>query len=252
MQILITGGAGSLGKAFVRHLVKDHQLTIIDNNEWAVAELQKEFPQVKCLLKDFSEWRFDQEPCDLVIHTAAYKHVNLGEDNPDDFIDNNILKTRRLFAEAFKNNTDILFISTDKAVEPISLYGFTKAIGEKLAKHYNGAVVRLGNILQSSGSVIPVWEKCLKEGQTIPITSTKMVRYVIEEDEAVKAIIRGYDNGEKLIIPHCRKIKIMDLLKDVLRRHGYSNLKGYLPGVRVVGARAGEKLEEKMRWDDET
>ena len=223
---------------------------MIDNSEWAVAEIKDKYPKAKFLLEDFAEWKFDQDPVDLVIHCAAYKHVNLGEDNINAFVDNNIIKTRKLFAEAFKNNADILFISTDKAVEPISLYGFTKAIGEKLAIYYNGRVARLGNILASNGSVIPVWEKAIANKAPIPITDKRMVRYVIEVDKAVEAIWVGYLGGKKLIIPKCRKIKLMDMLEEVLEYH-QTTLNEYPGGIKEIGKRPGEKIEEKMKWEDE-
>jgi len=246
MNILITGGAGSLGKAFVKLLHKKHHIIVIDNNEWAVAELEAQYPNIEIYLKDIEKYSFNQHPCEVLIHCAAYKHINLGEDNPHAFIDNNLSKTGKLFAEAYKYNVDIIFISSDKAVEPISTYGFTKALGEKLATHYNGYVVRLGNILSSSGSVIPVWEKAIKERRPIPVTDTEMKRYVIEENEAVKAIWRGYKAGEKLIIPKCREINILNLLSKVLKKH---NRKVKKVDIKVIGIRPGEKIKEKLKWE---
>jgi len=249
MNILITGAGGSLGQEFIKQLYKYHYLIAIDNNEWSIAEIRDKYPKVKFLLEDFVEWKFDQDPVDLIIHCAAYKHINLGEDNVNSFIDNNIIKTRKLFAEAYKNNADILFISTDKAVEPISLYGFTKAIGERLAKHYNGYVARLGNILLSSGSVIPIWENSIQNNKPIPITDLKMKRYVIEVSKAVEAIWQGYLSGQKLIIPICRKIQLKDLLQEVLKKH-HKSLEDV--DIEIIGRRPGEKLEEKLRWKDES
>ena len=211
MKILITGCAGTLGKAFVRLLQTDNEVTGIDNNEWAVATFKNEFPNVKVILKDFDKWSFNQEPCDLLIHCAAYKHVDLGECEPHTFIENNVTNTAKLFAEAYKYNTDILFISTDKAVEPISTYGFTKALGEKLCLHYNGYVARSGNVLSSTGSVIPVWEQAIKEGKPIKITDQKMRRYIIDDKDCVEQIWKGYLKKEKLIIPVCDEKYIMDI-----------------------------------------
>jgi len=239
MTILITGIAGSLGKAFTKLLQDEHNLIGYDNNEWSVAEFQREFPKVKVLLEDFSEWKFDQDPVDLVIHCGAYKHLSLGEENPNAFIDNNIIKTRKLFAEAFKNNADILFISSDKAVEPCNLYGYTKAIGECLAKEYEGYIARCGNFLNSSGSVIPVWEKALKENKPIPITDIDMKRFVIEVDDAARQIWTGYNQGHKLIIPDCKEVNITSLMP-----------KG--AEFEIIGIRPGEKMREKLRWDCES
>lgn len=247
MTILVTGIAGSLGKAFTRLLQQDHDLIGIDNAEWAVAEFQREFPKVKVLLEDFAEWKFDQNPVDLVIHCAAYKHLPLGEENPNSFIDNNIVKTRKLFAQAYKNSADIIFISSDKAVEPCNLYGYTKAIGEYLTKEYNGSVARCGNFLNSSGSVIPVWEKALAENKPLPVTDLGMKRYVIDIDDAAQQIWQGYAAGQKLIIPECPEVSLAGLVRTLLELHDMP--KNY--PLEIIGIREGEKMSEKLRWDYE-
>lgn len=249
MNILITGAGGTLGKAFTRLLKDEHDVIGCDLNEWSVAEFESEFPEVQIHLNDFDNWRFNQDPVDVVIHCAAYKHVTLGEKNPHTFIENNVTKTGKLFAEAYKNNVDILFISTDKAVEPICTYGFTKSLGEKLAWHYNGKVARLGNILNSTGSVIPIWEKAIEEQKPIKLTDIRMKRYVINDSEAVKQIWSGYQNGDKLIVPIMGEpIFLVDLMDMVLKKHGYMEPKDYKPGVEVIGMKTGEKLEEALYW----
>lgn len=247
-SVLLTG-AGSLGKAFIRLLHKDYDLTVIENNEWQVATLQKEYPKVKFMLEDFSEWKFDQDPVDYVIHTAAFKHLPLGEENPNSFIDNNIIKLRKLFAEAYKNNVDLLFVSTDKAVEPCSLYGYTKAIGESLAKYYDFSITRCGNILNSSGSVIPVWENQIENKLPVSITDERMVRYFIEDNDAASQMWDMFHNGKKLIIPQCKEIRLLDLLSEVLKRHGYDRAEDYTYGVQITGIRPKEKLRETLTWE---
>ena len=243
MTILITGAGGTLGKAFIKLLKDDHDIIALDDSEWAIAELS----EVKTQLKDFSKWRYNQDPCDLIIHCAAYKHINLGEDNIHSFIENNVTKTGRLFSEAYKHNVDILFISTDKAVEPISTYGFTKALGEKLCYEYGGKVARLGNILSSSGSVIPVWEQAIENGEPLPVTDPHMTRYLISADKAVAEVWKGYQTSDRLIIPDMGEpVKLMDLVEQVFDKHNVSDRR-----TRVIGIRAGEKLNEKLRWDYE-
>jgi FlaA1/EpsC-like NDP-sugar epimerase len=245
MNIIITGGGGSLGQTFAKKLHKEHKVTLIDNNEWSLAQCQL---PVEKLLMDFSDWKFDRHPCDLVIHCAAYKHVNLGEENVESFIENNIGKTTRLFREAYKYNSDVLFISTDKAVEPISVYGVTKFMGERLCRTFNFAVVRLGNILSSNGSVIPLWEKQIENKEPITITDERMVRYVIEDYDAVNQIWDIYMSGKKLIIPKCKEIRLLDLLTEVLVKHGLTISD---VNVNVIGMRPGEKLREVLKWEDE-
>lgn len=243
LKVLITGGAGSLGTAFYNRLKEDHRVVIVDNNEWAVAKMGYEHS----ILDDF--WNIDVSHYDVVIHCAAYKHVNLGEDNPDAFIENNIVKTSDLFRKCADAGVRFLFISTDKAVEPISLYGMTKAIGEKLALYYGGYIARCGNLLSSSGSVIPLWEKAIEEEQPIPITDERMVRYFSEMHEAANEIWNQFMEGERIIIPAHKKIRMLDMLTEVLKKHGYKKASDYKPGVHVIGMRPGEKLEEKLEWD---
>jgi len=242
MNVIIFGGGGSLGQAFARRLYKEHKVTLLDNNEWSLAKCTL---PVEKLLMDMEDWKFDQHPCDVVILCSAFKHVDLGESNVSSFVKNNIYKTEKVMKEAYKYNADILFISTDKAVEPISLYGFTKAIGEKLCQEYEGTVVRLGNILSSSGSVIPLWEKQIDEGLPVTITDERMVRYVIEDFEAVDQIWDMYKSGKKLIIPQCREVRLLCLLTDVLRKKGLTIDD---VSVHIIGLRPGEKLREKLEW----
>ena len=251
MNILITGGAGSLGKAFIGLLYKDHDIIVIDNNEWAIAELKNLYPGVQVHLMDFEDYKYNQMPVDMVIHLAAFKHVNLGEEDPHSFINNNVTKTAKFFSECYKFGADILFVSTDKAVEPISTYGFTKALGEKLALHYGGSVARLGNILSSSGSVIPIWEDAIIHQEPLKITDPNMTRFVIEDYDAVLRIWGGFQDGEKIIIPHCKEITVADLASRVLEKHGYKNPQDYKPGIEIIGIRPGEKMREKLSWDHE-
>ncbi|GEM_PF-1870528 len=247
MIILITGIAGSLGRAFTKLLVGEHEIIGYDNNEWAVAEFKEDFPTVKVHLSDFSEWRYNRYPCHVVVHCAAFKHLPLGEENIDSFIDNNIIKTRQLFSEAYENQVEIIFISSDKAVEPINLYGMTKAIGEYLARGYDGYIARCGNFLNSSGSVIPIWEKAIREGRPIKITDRKMIRFVIDTDDAAKQIWDGYWRGERLIIPNCTEVSLVQLLERTLNKHGL-DIFGRIK-TEEIGIRKGEKIREKLKWD---
>jgi len=238
MKILITGGAGSLGKEFVKQFRKDHDVIAIDNNEWAVAS------NPGTILCDYDEFNYEAYPLDLVVHTAAYKHVDLGENNPDAFIDNNIVKTLKLFKRLQSQATPFIFISTDKAVRPVNLYGFTKAIGEKLALFYGGHIARLGNLIGSNGSVIPLWEEQLKNNEPLTITNLDMERYLIDIDEAVRQVIFQYEQGERIIIPKMEKVKLVHLVETVLRQHN----KPIDYPINIIGLRPGEKMVEEMEW----
>ena len=236
-MILITGGAGTLGKAFKEYLGDD--AIAIDSNEWAVAE------NPSYVLGDYVNHPL--RGLTYVIHCAAYKHINLGEENAPAFVDNNITKLAEFFKRVYEAKLPVLFISTDKAVEPISLYGYTKAVGEELAKHYGFTVARLPNIMSSSGSVIPTWEKQIAEGKPITITHTSMVRHFCNVDEAVREIWERFLGGEKLIVPKCEKISINTLLQKALDKHGVKDK----PLILITGLRHREKLSEKLFWEHE-
>ena len=246
--VLVTGGGGSLGRAFVNLLRKNYRVLALDNNEWAIAELRKE-KNVETMLMDYVDFDFDTNPVDYVIHCAAYKHVGLGESNPTAFVENNIFKVDVFFQNMYRRAIPYVFISSDKAVSPVGLYGATKMVGERLAQRYGGAVARLGNILNSSGSVIPLWEEAIKKGEPIQVTDERMMRFFIEDYEAVMQIWDKFKSGEKLIIPNCTEIRLLDLLTLVLQRHGYKKASDYKPGVVMTGMKKGEKLREVLKWE---
>jgi len=244
-EVLLIGGAGSLGKAFARYLHTDYKVSVLDSSEWSCAELEQELPDVEVILKDMEKWSFPQHPCHTIVLLAAYKHLPLGEKNVHSFVEYNLEKTGKVLAEAYKHNVDILFISSDKAVEPISAYGYTKALGECLAREYNASIARLGNIINSSGSVIPVWEKAIEQNKPLKITDPEMTRYMIHEDDAVAQIWTQFLEGKKLIIPECTEVKLIHLAQTILRIH---NKPTDYP-IEIIGVRDKEKMSEKLRWN---
>lgn len=248
MNITLLGGAGSLGQAFIRLLNDNHTLTVVDNNEWAVAAIRDSYPNVRFKLCDMASYSPSGE--DVVVILAAYKHVDLGEANPSCFIRNNVTALMDLLGRL--KTERVLYISTDKAVEPISVYGYTKALAEALVAEYGGSNARLGNIIGSTGSVIPVWERAIEQKDPIKVTDERMSRYLIEDYEAANQVWHEFLAGKKRIIPKMEAPKrIMDILTEVLKRHGYERPEDYAPGVEIIGMRPGEKLAEKLLWDRE-
>lgn len=250
---LITGAAGSVGKALVSYISTSYphiHITAVDSNEWALSELQAEFPLVRCRLCDFVDIKeFEVLPGTILFHLAAYKHLPLGQTNPDSFIKNNVTKTAQLYDRLSRRLDRIVYVSTDKAVEPCSTYGYTKALAEDLTWWYSGVVVRMGNIISSSGSVIPLWEQAIKEGKPLPITSWDMERYMIEADTVAKFIFEASEKPDKVQIPAMGKPKkLKNVVSDILRRNGYT-LETYKPGFEVIGVRDREKLSEKLKWE---
>jgi len=244
-MILITGFGGTIGGEFTRQLLaKGKEVVGVDNNEWAVAQFEDHPNLTKRLMncKDITG-NFD-----LVIHCAAYKHIDLIETNQDSGLENNVMVTRELLNNVKFNR--FLFMSTDKTVEPSSFYGWTKHEGEQMVKDAGGIVARLGNILASTGSVIPRWEKCIDDGTPLPVTDPKMTRYMIPVDEAVSKMLKLLRNAKpgQVIIPEMGDpIKIEDLVHEVLLKHGKDD--SY--PCKIIGMRPGEKLDEKLKWDYE-
>jgi len=258
MKILITGFAGSLGSEFTNQLLdRGDEVVGVDNNEWGVAAFE-DHPKLTKVLGDFSDMTGKY---DLIIHCAAYKHIDLIEHNKQAGFWNNVMLTEKLYNQV---KGQILFISTDKAVEPSSYYGKTKKIGEKLTFERNGIVARLGNIMSSSGSVIPKWEKCIEEGKPLPITDPEMTRYMIPVKDAVRkilALLPQAKSGQVIIPEMGEPIKLMDIAFKIIQKEksGYINMritgntvkwKNDYP-IEIIGLRPGEKMHEKLKWDNE-
>lgn len=248
-KIAITGGAGTLGRAFVDYFAKRGDVVFcVDNNEWALAAMKnyvQEYPNVDLVMGDVL---FTPQNVDLLIHCAAYKHVDLCERNIEASRQNNVEKTKELFKQS--NAKLKLFISTDKAVEPTSVYGTHKMHAEEEAKKAGAIIARLGNIYGSSGSVIPIWEKCIEEGKPLPVTSLDMQRYFIDVNEAVEKIMALLPKARKcqVIVPDMgEEVSIRTMIQQVLKSH---NLARDYPIVEI-GVKRGEKMREVLTWRDE-
>lgn len=243
MKIYITGVTGTLGRAFVGYLQNDHVITGVDRNEERVASISREYSHLDIRIGDFVDANLRGQ--DLLIHLGALKHVDLCELTPSACISNNVIKTYELFKNAQRNNVDILFMSTDKAVEPCSVYGYSKALMEHMALELGGAVARSGNILASNGSVLNIWEQAIKDGQPLKITHKDMHRYFITPENLAERIWTLYLAGEKMIIPPMDlDIYLIELADRVLQKHGKS-IDTY--PIVFTGLRPGEKLREKLR-----
>jgi len=245
MKILITGAAGTLGTELCKQLLdRGDSVVAVDNCEWAVAQLF-DHPNMTKVLGCFGDMTGKY---DLIIAAAAYKHIDLIEKNQQAGFWNNVMLLEKLYNQV---KGQILFISTDKAVEPSSYYGKTKKIGEKLTFERNGIVARLGNIMASSGSVIPKWEKCIEEGKPLPITDPDMTRYMIPVEDAVKKILALLPKAKagQVIIPEMgQPLKLEDIANKVLSEHD-EDWTTY--PKEIIGLRPGEKMHEKLHYDYE-
>lgn len=257
MKILITGATGSIGKEIVEQLIKDNELILFDRNEekafYLEKELREKYPKSKfhiCLgsITDGHRVRevLTQHQPYTVYHTAANKHVPLGESNVEEFVYNNMWGTINMVCQSTLCGVKtFVFISTDKATYPESVMGMTKRLCEKyilgISPRYTTKFIicRFGNIIGSSGSVYEIFEKQSKEGK-ITVTHPDMERYFIEKEKAVRHLINCSRMESGLyIFDMGAPVKIMDVAKS------------FNCPIEITGLRPGEKIEERLLYDYE-
>jgi UDP-N-acetylglucosamine 4,6-dehydratase len=257
-SILITGGTGSLGNAIVKRLLKKKftlkRLVIFSRDELKQSQMMEKFPPDKFPMlrfflgdvrdKDRLKRAFSE--IDLVIHAAALKQVPAAEYNPIEFIKTNITGASNVIEAAIDSNVKkVVALSTDKACAPLNLYGATKLCSDKLfiaANNFSGkkiifSVVRYGNVMNSRGSVLPIFLK-QKKSQFFTITDPEMTRFNITLDESVNLVLKVCDQsvGFEIFVPKIPSFKIVDLAKAV----SSSNR------LKFIGTRPGEKIHEEM------
>ena len=265
--ILITGGAGSVGCALTREILKSNpqSIRIFDISENEMAKMKSDFAKENRIryligdIRDINRLKLAMEDVDFLIHLAAMKHVYACEYNPFEAIKTNIDGLQNVIDVARNKNVEkVIFSSTDKAAAPSSVMGMTKLLGEKLislANYYKGkkrtvfASVRFGNVIGSNGSVVPIFRKQIALGGPLTITDKEMTRYVITMDEAVKLIysaIRLAKGGETFIWK-MRTFKVTDLVDVMLEEYA----SGMKIGADIVGKCEGEKIHEEIISLDE-
>lgn len=255
--ILITGGTGSFGKAFVARILKDFspkKVIIYSRDELKQFEMAQSFdsPQMRFFIgdvRDLSRLKTALNGVDICIHAAALKQVPIAEYNPLECIKTNIIGASNVIEACLENRVaKIIALSTDKAANPINLYGATKLCSDKLfvsANNIKGSldskfsVVRYGNVVGSRGSVVPFFRGLIAKGaKEIPITDAKMTRFFITLDSGVDFVIKSLYRmqGGEIFIPKIPSIKIIDLANALA------------PNIphKITGIRAGEKLNEVM------
>ncbi|MFI5348066.1 MAG: UDP-N-acetylglucosamine 4,6-dehydratase (inverting) [Elusimicrobiota bacterium] len=261
--VLVTGGTGSFGKAFVAAVLKKYKpkkLIIYSRDELKQFEMhrhfdEKTYPAIRYFIGDVRDRErlyraFDG--VDVVIHAAALKQVTTAEYNPLEAIKTNVLGASNVIDAAIDRKVKtVVALSTDKAVNPVNLYGATKLCSDKLfvaANHYAGShgtrfsVVRYGNVVGSRGSVIPFFLDAMKSG-VIPITDKRMTRFWITLPHAIDFVLRSLEmmEGGEIFVPKIPSMNIMDLAKAVA-----PDCK-----TKIVGIRPGEKLHEVMVTEDD-
>ena len=252
-RILITGMAGSIGSELTRQLAKNNKIFGIDINETGIFEIMNELGVYGRIgdIRDRSviEDVFSDFKPQIVIHSAALKHVTPNELYPEEAIKTNILGTLNLIQEAknWECLEKFVFISTDKAVQSNSIMGATKRCAEIMVKNQGKGfvAVRFGNVLGSRGSVIPIWQKQIESGK-ITVTDEKAKRYMMTIEDACGLVIKAAEEGEGgeiFVLNMGEQINILDLAKRII--------KGNEIDIEITGLRKGETLEEKLMFEEE-
>ncbi len=266
--VLVTGAGGSIGSELARQVARfdPGRLLLLGLDETSVFDIQQDvarlFPTVAAVplvadLRDkpHLERLFERERPDVIFHAAAHKHVPLMEAQPDEAVRNNVGSLWHVADLAERYHVDrLVFISTDKAVNPTSVYGATKRAGELLmsalaeqARHTKFVSVRFGNVLGTRGSVVPIFEQQIRAGGPVTVTHPEMVRYFMTATEAAQLVIQAGAmgrGGEIFVLDMGEPIRILDLAMNLIR------LSGLVPGddieIQIVGMRPGEKLYEEL------
>ena len=258
-NILVTGGTGSFGRAFIRTVLERHpdvgRVVVLSRDELKQFEMQQEFPQSRHAglrfflgdVRDPSRLRRAFEGIDIVVHAAALKQVPAAEYNPFEAIKTNVLGAQNVIEACLDTKVQrVVALSTDKAAAPINLYGATKLCSDKLfvaANNIRGmrdlrfSVVRYGNVMGSRGSVIPFFEARRASGE-LPITHPEMTRFNISLQDGVDMVLWSIENawGGEILVPKIPSYRITDVAAAVA------------PDCeqRVIGIRPGEKIHEEM------
>ena len=266
-KILVTGAAGSIGAELCRQIARfsPASLILVDQDEtgmfWIARELRARFPQapLESFVADITDEQkmrsiLSRYKPEIIFHAAAYKHVPLMEEQVDEAVKNNVFGAFAIASLAVEQGTEkFVFISTDKAVNPKSVMGATKRLGEMICQMLNGkdhtkfVSVRFGNVLDSRGSVIPIFREQIRRGGPVTVTHPDMRRYFMSTPEACLLVLQAAaigEGGEVFVLDMGKPVKILDLAKEMIRLSGYEPDKD-IPIV-FTGPRPGEKFFEDV------
>lgn len=256
--ILILGGTGFLGRALITEILKYNPAKIIvySRDEVKHFNLLKTFSNSSKIQSIIGDIRDTQhllqvtKNVDVVFHAAALKRIDILENNVEESIKTNILGSLNVFNTCIANNVPrVIFISTDKACSPINTYGACKFISEKIFTNYDRTktvtkfiVARYGNVLDSTGSVIPIFTSRIQKGEILPLTDARMTRFIISKEEAVELLFDAlrYGVGGEVFVKRLPALKVTDLI-EVLKEKFQANNK-----VEIIGLRPGEKIHEEL------
>ena len=268
--ILVTGGVGSIGSQLVKELIKFNpkSIRVLDNNETGLFDLERNLNSKLIRpfigdIRDKERLKRAVEGVNIVFHAAALKHVPLCEYNPFEAIKTNVIGTQNLIEVSIDENVEkFITISTDKAVNPINVMGSTKLLSERLtisSNYYKGkkntalSCVRFGNVLDTRGSVIPIFRDQILNGNNITITDNEMTRFVMKISDATCLILKAAKlaSGGEIFILKMPVVKISDLAEVMIEKYKYPNA-GKKFDIKIIGKRMGEKLYEELMTEEES
>ena len=261
--ILILGGTGALGKTLIKRYWKDNTIIVFSRDEHKHYHLLKEYPNVISVIGDIKDkdsimntlLRYKPQ---IVINTAALKHVPICEENPYESVKTNIIGHQNVIecVNLYGDLESLIFVSTDKACKPINVYGMCKAISEQLYISYakqqentKVVLVRYGNVLESTGSVIPYFKNLLNNNTAhLPITHFDMTRFLLTLEQATDLVEWAYqynDSHGKIAVPKVKSLKVVDIANVLIDSYALD------VKLREIGIRPGEKLHEEMVSSEE-
>lgn len=245
-SVLITGGTGYFGKAMTRRLLKDgvERICILSRDEYKQAIMRQEFkddPRLRFFIgdvRDLTRLKRAMNGVEMVYHAAALKRIEVGYYNPDEMVSTNIIGTQNVIDAALSKNSKAVLLSTDKAFQPCSAYGYSKAVAESLflAAGPNFSVTRYGNVSGSTGSVIPKWRALLCAGhETVPVTDPDATRFWMTEQEAVQLVLDTAESMPRdVAIPVLPAYRVGDLAEAMGAK------------MSIIGLPKWEKKHESM------
>jgi len=246
MKVLITGGTGTLGKELIKKFYKEWDITVFSRDELKQAQLKNIYPKVKFIIGDVKDYQSVSKAVrniDVVLHCAAMKRIEVCEVNPIEAVKTNVLGTENVvMAAKEKGIKKLISISSDKGVEPVNVYGMTKAIQEKIviAEGYN--CVRYGNVFGSRGSVVPLFTEQVKAGGPLTVTDPEMTRFILTTDQAIELIMLALNSPMegKVFVRKSPSARIGDIAES------------FGVEVKIIGRMVGEKMHEMLISKEET
>lgn len=271
-RVMITGGGGSIGGELARQICQfnPEELILLDHSENNLFHINYEIKRkwndakIKLVIADIRDREkidkiFKRYKPEVIFHAAAHKHVPMMEYNPDEAVSNNIIGTKNIAEIADKYGAErLVLISTDKAINPSCVMGASKRVAEMLVKGLGEksktkfVAVRFGNVLESNGSVVPMFKKQIAEGGPVTVTDKEVKRYFMTLPESTQLVIQAGalgKGGEVFVLDMGEPIKVLDLAKELIR------LSGFVPDedikIKMVGLRPGEKMFEEILTEEE-